>query len=342
MPTIDADAHVIESERTWDYVENTKFRPQLATPNGGGAQYWMIDGKAFRRGVNVDRGLSEADREMRDIDARLGHMDELNIDIQVLYPSLFLRPVTAKPEVEKAICRSYNQWLIDICSKGRGRLQWIATVPMIDMDDAVEEIRFAKANRACGLFSRGLVDDKRLSHSFFYPLFEAAEKAGLAFCVHASTGNFDWVELFEGESGFSRFKVPVLSAFHPSCTTEFRRSFPSSLRFYRSAGSMDSLYVPSRSAEDSSATIQTRRNIIRDNRVYVTCQTDDDLPYILKYSGEDNIVIGSDYGHNDTSAEIEALRKVRTQGEVEPRIIDKILYDNAKALYGLDKIKDKG
>ena len=90
MPTIDADAHVIESERTWDYVENTKFRPQLATPNGGGAQYWMIDGKAFRRGVNVDRRLSEADREMRDIDARLRHMDELDIDVQVLYPSLFL------------------------------------------------------------------------------------------------------------------------------------------------------------------------------------------------------------------------------------------------------------
>jgi predicted TIM-barrel fold metal-dependent hydrolase len=77
------------------------------------------------------------------------------------------------------------------------------------------------------------------------------------------------------------------------------------------------------------------RNIIRDNRVYVACQTDDDLPYVLKYSGEDNIVIGSDYGHNDTSSEIEALRLLKKKGEVEPRIIDKILYDNAKALYGI-------
>jgi predicted TIM-barrel fold metal-dependent hydrolase len=77
------------------------------------------------------------------------------------------------------------------------------------------------------------------------------------------------------------------------------------------------------------------QNIIRDNRVYVACQTDDDLPYVLKYSGEDNIVIGSDYGHADTSAEIEALRKLKQKGEVEPRVIDKILYDNAKVLYGL-------
>ena len=77
------------------------------------------------------------------------------------------------------------------------------------------------------------------------------------------------------------------------------------------------------------------RNLIRDNHVYVACQTDDDLPYVLKYAGEDNIVIGSDYGHNDTSSEIEALRTIKTKGEVEPRIIDKILYDNAKAFYGL-------
>jgi predicted TIM-barrel fold metal-dependent hydrolase len=77
------------------------------------------------------------------------------------------------------------------------------------------------------------------------------------------------------------------------------------------------------------------QNIIRDNLVYIACQTDDDLPYVLKYAGEDNIVIGSDYGHNDTSSEIEALRLLKKKGEVEPRIIDKILYDNAKALYGI-------
>ena len=58
-------------------------------------------------------------------------------------------------------------------------------------------------------------------------------------------------------------------------------------------------------------------------------------PDIDTPAGEDNIVIGSDYGHNDTSAEIEALRTIKTKGDVDPRIIDKILYDNAKALYGI-------
>ena len=72
---------------------------------------------------------------------------------------------------------------------------------------------------------------------------------------------------------------------------------------------------------------------MREDRLYVACQTDDDLPYILKYSGEDNIVIGTDYGHEDTSSEIEALRKLKSNGEVRPEVIDKILYANPKALY---------
>ena len=42
-----------------------------------------------------------------------------------------------------------------------------------------------------------------------------------------------------------------------------------------------------------------------------------------------------DYGHQDQSSEIEAMRLMREKGEVEPRVIDKILGENAVALYGL-------
>src|SRR4029453_9794134 len=36
MATIDADAHVVESEHTWDYMDlsDRKYRPALVTPNG--------------------------------------------------------------------------------------------------------------------------------------------------------------------------------------------------------------------------------------------------------------------------------------------------------------------
>ena len=69
--------------------------------------------------------------------------------------------------------------------------------------------------------------------------------------------------------------------------------------------------------------------------MYVACQTADDLPAIIDCVGADNIVVGSDYGHNDTSSEIEALRRLKTKGDVPKAVIDKILDDNARALYGL-------
>jgi len=336
MPIIDADAHVIECEQTWSYIDNEKLRPYMITPGGGRPQNWLVDGRVFNRGVNLDKHLPLDICEMRDIAGRLKHMDQLEIDIQVLYPSLFLRPLTVRVDVENAICRSYNQWLIDVCRKGAGRLQWIAVIPVIDIVSAVKEIEFARAQGACGIFMRGLIDDKRLSNPSLWPIYGAAEKAELPICVHASTGNFDWMEMFDGESGFMRFKAPVLSGCHSIIHDGIAKKFPN-LKF----GFIEvrAQWIPYMAIEIARrldrADNSVARNLFRDNHIYVTCQTDDDLPQVLKYSGEDNIVIGSDYGHNDTSSEIEALRTLKAKGEVEPRIIDKILYDNAKALYGL-------
>ncbi len=75
--------------------------------------------------------------------------------------------------------------------------------------------------------------------------------------------------------------------------------------------------------------------IMADNNIYVACQVTDDLDWVLKYSGEDTIVVGTDYGHADTSAEIEALRKLRDDGKVSAAAANKILNDNARTLYGL-------
>ena len=50
MPVLDADAHVIETEQTWDFIDpGTKDRPVLVgqqdQPN---SMLWMVDGKLRR------------------------------------------------------------------------------------------------------------------------------------------------------------------------------------------------------------------------------------------------------------------------------------------------------
>ena len=72
-----------------------------------------------------------------------------------------------------------------------------------------------------------------------------------------------------------------------------------------------------------------------DNNIWVACQVTDDLDYILKYAGETQLVVGTDYGHADTSTEIEALRKLSSDGKVSEDVAAKILEDNARTLYGL-------
>ncbi|MEA2641756.1 MAG: Amidohydrolase, partial [Chloroflexota bacterium] len=65
------------------------------------------------------------------------------------------------------------------------------------------------------------------------------------------------------------------------------------------------------------------------------CQTNDDLSYVIQCVGDDNLVIGSDYGHADTAAELEALKNFREISELSPETVRKILDDNPRALYGL-------
>src|SRR5438067_1213165 len=134
MPVIDADAHVIEAEHTWEYMDGPerKFRPRVVTAPGPAEtdiEWWLVDGRLRGKQTNVGQDTPEASRELADIALRLRHMDELGVDIQVLYPSIFLSPLTTRPEVEIALCRSYNRWLADIWAKGHNRLRWAAVLP---------------------------------------------------------------------------------------------------------------------------------------------------------------------------------------------------------------------
>ena len=96
-------------------------------------------------------------------------MDALGVDVQVIYPTVFLRPITNRPAAERAICRSYNRWLGDIWTEGQGRLRWAAVLPLLDMDAALAELRWAREHGACAVFIRGLEDDKRIDGPVLLP-----------------------------------------------------------------------------------------------------------------------------------------------------------------------------
>ena len=165
MLTIDADAHVIECEKTWDYLEgeDRRYRPVSITvdmPTGKTRSFWFIGGRMIGGRENVGKDTSQESRELANIDLRLRHMDEIGTDIQVLYPTLFLRPVTDRPEIELALCRSYNRWMADIWSKAKDRLRWAVQLPLLSMDKALDELRWARGNGACATVTFSLFTKK--------------------------------------------------------------------------------------------------------------------------------------------------------------------------------------
>lgn len=75
-------------------------------------------------------------------------------------------------------------------------------------------------------------------------------------------------------------------------------------------------------------------NCFRDYGIYVSTQTDDDFSYIMSYTGEENLVIGTDYGHNDTSSELNAIARFKAM-KLSPQVKRKILSDNPRRFYGI-------
>ncbi len=327
-----------------------KYAPVVLTQTAGAEmhgndghvakEFWLIDNHVHARDRNVGHNTTEQAREMRDIDERLKHMDDLGIDVQVLYPTIFLRPLTKKAAVDLALCKSYNRWLSEIWKKSNGRLRWVAMSPMlslgVDKNIVRDELIFAKDNGACGIFMRALDTDRRISDPYFHPLFQIATELDLALCFHAGNGSHDIHDFYLDEVGFSKFKLPAVGTFHSMIIEELPAKFPKLRWAFIETSAQWIPYV----LNDLALRFKKRGkelgiNVMARNNIYVACQVTDDLPYVINSAGEDNLVVGTDYGHHDTSTEIEALRLIKQNGDVEAGVIDKILYDNAKTLYGL-------
>ncbi|MBI4524358.1 MAG: amidohydrolase [Deltaproteobacteria bacterium] len=336
---IDADAHVIENESTWEYMleSERRFKPQLVAPAHGESSidYWLIDGRALPR-ANVGKDTPKESREMSDLDVRIRHMDELNVDLQVIYPTVFIVPCARRAEVDLALCRSYNRWMAEIVKKAPDRFRWVLVPPLLNMDRVFEELKFGKDNGACGVFMRGLEADRRLSDSYFFPLYEEAGRLDLPICVHSANGSITMHDFFLDDPGFCRFKLAVVGAFHSLVFDGIPVRFPKLKIGIIEIGAQWFPYA----VHDLARRYARRgkdlgKHVLKDSRIYVACQTDDDLAYVLTYADDDNLVIGSDYGHADNASELRALQRLKENREVDPKITDKIVYSNPGRLYGL-------
>ena len=353
---IDADAHVIETERVWDYLEPSekKYRPTLMTsPDNPERQIWVLDGenlgskfpapnekqseehlKRFGREV----GTPVEARELSDVKQRLQHMDALGIDVQVLYNSLWLTPLTSRADAEIALCWSWNRWLADVWKLAENRLRWTCVVPALTPSEAIAQIRFAKEHGAVGVCMRPFERHRMVTDPYFYPIFDESERLDMPIAVHLANGCPELFKLMTNEAGggFSTFRIPTVTACYALIMSEIPRVFPQ-LRW--GFIEVSSQWVPwviheaVRRSLGSSRPVPT--NCLREYNIYVSTQTDDDFSYVISYAGDGNLVIGTDYGHGDTSSELNAISRFRALEGVGAEVKRKILSDNPRTFYGI-------
>ena len=238
---IDSDTHVDETDGTWDFIApewaaykpTTQF-PANPDPNRPPVRYWLVDGKRKHRRIRDDgkSGTPLEARELLDVETRLRHMDELGTQTQVIYPSLFLVEPADSAETELAITRSYNRWLADRCAQSHGRLRWVCVPPARNIEAALEELRFAKDNGACGVLKKGdLEADKWSVDPYFFPLYEEAERLDMPICFHLGSGAPDHTPARELSYGsFIKLRMPAIHGIYSLILHRVPERFPK-LRF---------------------------------------------------------------------------------------------------------------
>src|SRR5262245_17299227 len=111
MGYVDADTHVRENERTWAYFDPAE---RHLAPKGAGTQLRVEDIplNPFDRGAQselFDRTFPLGSVDLSDPGARITRMDELGVDVHVMFSTWWINAEVHDPVTEAALARSWNR-----------------------------------------------------------------------------------------------------------------------------------------------------------------------------------------------------------------------------------------
>lgn len=371
VKVIDADSHVYEVEDTWDYLPKEyqarrpipiTIKPEDAPYMGVDNSFWLVDGRAVQwtwgRGtVQIGCPLTSRHAKMKvfsvgsqslmDVPARIKDLDKAGVDIQVIYPTLFLVPLSEDDAFETALIRSYNTWIAERCGERPDRLKWAAMLPLRQPAEAIEEIQRVKETGAVSLVTFGTVGDKLLHAPEFDPVWAAASESGLPVCCHVGWSYTPLRHTCDEHMSSLNlsFTLPLLFGFfsftgggildrHPKLRVAFLEAgagwmpwfldrmnhYYGVANFFRKSFGLDVL--PSRRPKEYRG------------RIHVTCEADELLlPQVIEYLGEDNIMVSEDMPHLEEREG--STKELNERKDIPEHVKRKILYDNPARFYNL-------
>ena len=342
---IDADTHIVEDTDIWTSIpkadQDVAPKVVMAAPEVGKpgvfatGQYWMVDGELYGKGGQALIHYEEGTRNLQNAKARVGQMDEWGIGAQIIYPSIFLGLTAKSPRTELVMTRAYNRWLADICSQHKGRLYFVAVPSAQNIEASVADMKEWADKGACGILLRGYEDDKLLNHKYFWPLYKKADELGLPICIHIGAGSRS-LRNVEGQGGNPiNLTVPNLLAYSSIVNHGIPSDFPNLKFGIIESGAEWLPFAMSRARRyrERYQVADHTEKLLADKRLFITCEFHEDIPQIVKHVGEDALLLGTDYGHSDTSTELRAHALLGERPEIGKALGEKIAATNARAFY---------
>ncbi len=310
-PVISADSHVIEPSDLWlsnlppslrDRAPHTK---KQKSRSGRELEVIFVDG----RGVRYEP--PDFQDRMRppgayDPDKRIADLDSQGINAELLFPSVGLWCyLIENPAVAAESAKVYNDWLLDSFVKASPRYIGSAMIPVVDVDDAVAEVRRAAD---LGFWSALLpcapptpYNDER-----YEPLWQTLVETGLHPTFHVGTGSDPMVTRGAGgaiinytetffpmmRSALNLVAAGVLDRYpgmHALCVEGGASWLPGLMERMDEAFDQHADWVRPKLS-------RTPSEIVRD-QLHVTFQHDKAILLTLEVTGTRSILWGSDYPH---------------------------------------------
>ena len=367
MGYIDCDSHVIETDETWSYLSKNemRYRPtRVALPaNDAGAvigaaapamNIWLVgdtwcsalpNHSNLRNNANI---FYEGATDLTDPQARIEDLDSLAIDAQLLLSSFYISIELDNPVAEATLARSYNRWLADRLGelKDAARLPWAVRPPLRSIPDAIRELEFGAEHGAVGMQLRGVEHGTFLSDPSFTPVFDCANELGLVAIVHIGAALRRIDNQMLGRTIFTpevmtRQLYDVLAGFETLISSDFGIRFPNLRWVFVEAGAT---WAPAVVQMDARLRASAGRFLdlhpitpseLEDKNIFITCEADEDLAYLTSVLGENVLVTGTDYGHNDLGSELGAHTSIVRRTDIAPSVAEKIVHGNARRLLNL-------
>jgi predicted TIM-barrel fold metal-dependent hydrolase len=322
------DSHFLEPEDLWTQILPPKLAERMPRSEkiNDHEEIVHVDGQSFKRQLpklDLKKGstgetiieLSSRPPGSRNVDLRLPDLDSEGIWAEVMYASLGLwENMIRDPELIKAASRAQNDWkLAEIQNKAPDRLVPTASIPLLDVQQAVTELHYA-ASIGLKIVSLPTGTPEGTRDWNYYddwaPLWRAAEEAGMVLGFHIGTdrGGQEMITGYRGPGGaVLNYVETTYSGQHVATklvTSGALDRHPNLKVLISEGGATWVPFLGDRMNEGYRQhgmfvrpTLSALPKEILYRQVYTSFQHDESAPAALWAMGYQNVMWGSDYPH---------------------------------------------